>query len=164
MEYFNYVVSFSDGTVKTGITSKPFFRFQDFIQEAHRHSVKIDGFNMSPPSPKKIAAKIETQLCESQSYNAIEGHREWFLLDAMIDDEDPESNFSKYHIFDFLTNQMRLYWKIENSAYIGTNFYGKIDHEFSNVIEFASILGIAGERISATKATSIAQKMIGIPS
>lgn len=78
-DYFNYAASFSDWTFKTGVTASPLCRLQDFIQEATRHSVRVDGFLITVPSrSKRIALDVETSLCRKYEHYAIEGHREWF--------------------------------------------------------------------------------------
>ena len=49
MDWFNYVVSFSDHRAKTGVTSKPFHRLQDFIDDANALYGRLEDALRAPP-------------------------------------------------------------------------------------------------------------------
>lgn len=80
--YFNYLVLFSDLTIKTGITYKPAHRLQDYYQEVSSHNLKIVSFFITSPSHKAIALKIESEFCKRYKDNSMDGHRERFYNDA----------------------------------------------------------------------------------
>lgn len=156
--YFNYVVSFSDGTVKTGITAKPFFRLQDYIQEAHRHSVKVDGYRISQPSSKRVSLDIEKAICDKFSMAAVEGHREWFI------DKKYDATIKPSSIFKCVSTHMEIeFAKIELELLAARSMhdeFSKSKNKYSKIIDFAESLGTSGERISATRATQIAAELI----
>lgn len=95
--WFNYLVLFSDGTSKTGITKDLFYRLQDFYQEAKRHNLSIIDFYVTKPVlNKKYALEIERIFCNKYKSDAIDGHREWFKKDIRW---ASESFQKKFHIW-----------------------------------------------------------------
>jgi hypothetical protein len=168
--YYNYLVSFSDGTVKTGITKNPFYRLQDFIQEAHRHSVKIDGFEITQPVKyKKIALKIESDFCSFFSHDAIEGHREWFKEDTSwaseqyLKEREPKFDFeSKLGYLNSLRDKFDHFYYppagITPLKYLRNRW--EIKSKFQELKDLASELGKRGERMKAALATRMANEIV----
>ena len=171
-QHFNYCVKFSDRTVKTGVSSAPFFRLQDFIQEAHRHSKKVTGFTFTPPLRYKPAAHmLERWLCEQNSMYVIDGHREWFL--ETLQWCSPKTRRLVLAMEDW----SGLYFDIAREMYEKwTHFYVRYDwlrygrseqdwikdpvSRYRPAVKFAEELVASGSRISATKATALAAEMV----
>lgn len=169
--YFNYLVSFSNGTFKTGITASPFYRLQNYIQEANRHSVKVDGYEItSPLENKQTALKIETAFCKIYSFDAIEGHREWFKKDISWASEEYQKEFLS--TYDHKQNFTCLSYEL-NSLWDKHRYYGiralknykeraSINKAYEEIKKLASELGTSGSRIRAKLATEIANDMIRV--
>ena len=160
--FFNYLVSFTDGTFKTGVTSSPFYRLQDFIQEAHRHSVKVDGFEITKPSKdKKTALKIESDFCKKYAFEAIDGHREWFKRDYSLSSKKLQrelySKETRINEFKFNFYILECFWKkrigLRYLCLITKNRKIKKNHEEIQCL--ASELGSRGVRIKARLATQM---------
>lgn len=82
--YFNYLVLFSDETIKTGVSSQPIHRLQDYYQEASSHHLKVCDFYITSPTHKKISLEVESEFCKFYDYLAIEGHKERFCFDQLM--------------------------------------------------------------------------------
>ena len=172
--YYNYLVSFSDGTFKTGVTGNPFFRLQDFVQEAHRHSVKVNGFEITRPiRDKNLALKIESEFCKYFSHEAIAGHREWFKEDvSWMDDDylkihlserDQTQEFKcRFYMLKDIRDKLAPFYvppaKITIKEYLRNRW--KIISKFQELQDLASELGKRGNRIKARLATRIANQML----
>lgn len=76
-KYCNYVLSFSDGSVKVGVTSRPETRVSE-ICRAKRHAAKLIQGIYTPLCDKLDAFQIEAKLCSLLAYRANDGTREWF--------------------------------------------------------------------------------------
>lgn len=160
--YFNYLVSFSDGAVKTGITSNPFYRLQDYIQEANRHNLKVDGLTLTSPSEsKRVALDIETAICGKFSHLSIDGHREWFLDDYSWASEEFRKNrqiFVPSLDFSSIWKSLESEWKDRNSIAHQIKFIRR--NPYQKMIDLAAELGASGSRIRAALATEIAQSWL----
>lgn len=166
-QHFNYLVSFTDLTLKTGVTSSPFFRLQDFIQEATRHSIKVDSFEITSPSKsKRVALSIESAICNKFSYMAIEGHREWFKDDySWIPSQKKRKTYiEKYHFhyFQYMSLNLNELWdKHNNGSHIRLiQRCRKLKDPYVEVKKLASELGLKGGRIRAKLATEMANEII----
>lgn len=160
VKYYNYVVAFSDGLFKTGITSKPFFRLQDYIQEAHRHSLKIVGYQITAPSScKSIALKIETEICKRYAMDQVLGHREWFRPDDSWMNKATRKKLlpllNRSNDFLCFVLDMERYWDKHNLL-LSTKYRLKIiKNPYIEMIELAKELGKCGNRIKAKLATEL---------
>lgn len=164
-KYFNYIVSFSDLTLKTGITSKPFFRLQDFAQEATRHSMKVNAYEITSPSKsKKVALSIESSICKEFAHMSIDGHREWFKEDYLwIDNEIERKQYIENdHSLEYIIIVLNRTWDKHNNgehARLMQRIY-KIQDPYIEVKKIASELGARGSRIKARLATEISNKTV----
>ena len=80
-KYYNYVLSFSDGSVKVGVTSRPETRVLE-ICRMKRHAAKLVRGVYTPLCEKLEAFQIEANLCALFAYRANKGTREWFQGEA----------------------------------------------------------------------------------
>lgn len=161
----NYVVGFSDGTAKTGISSKPFYRLQDYVQEAHRHGVKVIGFKITAPAASKAhALRIETTLCAKFELYARPGHREWFFDDLLWCRPRARKLFGPETLFNHICVDLDIVWESEHRASLHwrdwMELYRRANRSYNEVKEFAQKLGSCGARISATRATALAAGMV----
>ena len=164
-QHFNYCVKFSDRTVKVGITSTPFYRLQDFIQEARRHGKTVTGFSLTPPAKSKaIALRVEKALCDLFEQYAIEGHREWFRDDLSWCRESRRAKCADDLARDVF-GSLRYEWDKENSTHALVESIRARGGDtpwrdsYASVIELAETLGRSGSRISAAKATAMASRV-----
>lgn len=168
--HFNYGVSFDDQSVKVGLTSAPFYRLQDYLQEARRHGKRVTAFTITKPAKDKASAlRVEAAVCARFEHEAIDGHREWFREDLSIFSarfrarrrrECP--NYFAELVFDILRSE----WDKENSHhYLIQRCRSRRDGQpftldkYDGVIELAEEVGKL-ERISAAKATAMAAAMV----
>lgn len=165
--WFNYLVLFSDGTSKTGITEDLFYRLQDFYQEAKRHNLSIVGFYVTKPVlNKKDALKIEKRFCDKYKSDAIDGHREWFKKDVSWASKSFQKKFNTWHDskteFKMMTYDLRDIWndslrtpveKIRNLAPIKAanlkNFSALLQH-ISEIINSKEKVKICANRETRT--------------
>ena len=73
----NYVFSFTDGSVKVGVTSRPKARLQELCRKK-RSSAKFKDGMFTPASSKESAFKTEADLCRLVRCMADKGAKEWF--------------------------------------------------------------------------------------
>jgi predicted GIY-YIG superfamily endonuclease len=77
--HFNYVVAFSDGTIKVGVTRRPMARIAELSrQKAKLNVVQPVRYACTARSTKSEALKTERNLCSLFKSQGIEGCREWF--------------------------------------------------------------------------------------
>jgi len=93
MLWFNYVVSFSDGVQKVGMTSRPFHRLQFWLLEGARHGLRVMHFELTEPLARKaIAAQVKDDIRNAFGAQAVHGHRSWFRYapagHEIIDEQD----------------------------------------------------------------------------
>lgn len=92
MWWFNYVVSFSTGLQKVGITRHPFRRLQEALLEAQRNGAIVNGFHVTPPSASKaIASKVKKTTCDHYRDIAVLGHRNWFANPLAVQAQMPRN-------------------------------------------------------------------------
>ncbi len=97
----NYVLSFSDGSVKVGVTSRPRARISE-IRRAKRGTASLVRGMLTPMSCKEAAFKTEANICRLLRKNTTSGTREWF---AGGDSE-----------FNFLSNTTGMFWILNTGA------------------------------------------------
>jgi hypothetical protein len=73
----NYVIAFTDGSVKVGVTSRPHARVAE-LRRLKRGSATLCAGMFTPLAPRAAAFKTEADLCRLLSYRRLEGTREWF--------------------------------------------------------------------------------------
>ena len=73
----NYVLAFSDGSVKVGVTSRPQLRFSE-ISRSKKGAASLVRAIHAPFCTKDQAFSIEAKLCSLLNYRAAPGTREWF--------------------------------------------------------------------------------------
>lgn len=159
--WFNYVVSFSDRRAKTGVTSKPFHRLQDFAQEATRRGVKVDGFKITAPAKTKaLALTVEASVCKQFADQSIPGHREWFYDDLEWCGRSKKLRklFGR-GVYPGLECTMEVAWMDAHAsgAWAHTRFEAP---RYNQVREFAEELGKGGARISAVRAARMAETLV----
>lgn len=152
------------------MTAKPFYRLQDYIQEANRHSIRVDGFEITAPSAhKKTALKIEAEFCKLYSFDSIKGHREWFKKDISWANEEYQkvciSTYNHKNEFICMCMDINSIWEKENSlSYLFLNKSSQdrlnIKKRLMKVKNLAAELGASGERIKAKLATRMACDMM----
>ena len=102
-KYCNYVLSFSDGSFKIGVTSRPETRLAE-ICRIKRHEAKLIQGAYTPFCEKSDAFKIEYFLCSLFSCQANNGTREWFI-----------GGINEFH---FLIQSTGMFWQsICNKSY-----------------------------------------------
>lgn len=80
--YRPYLISFSTGRIKVGITSDWRERSKYYRQEARRHGFGIVAYRPSSWFvSKKEALRIERNFCKLYKDICINNHREWFYGD-----------------------------------------------------------------------------------
>ena len=72
----NYVLAFSDGSVKVGVTSRPRTRLSELCR-SKKGAALVRGIR-APLCTKEQAFAIEAKLCSLLAYRAAPGAREWF--------------------------------------------------------------------------------------
>lgn len=114
--YFNYLVLFSDETIKTGVSSQPMHRLQDYYQEASSHNLKVIDFYITSPAYKHVALKTESKFCEFQSLKAMDGHRERFYFCDVLREvnRDMHGSFDIFRIFNEFIFSLDNMWKLEH--------------------------------------------------
>lgn len=170
LHHFNYAAAFDDQSVKVGVTSAPFYRLQDYLQEARRHGKRVTAFTITKPAKDKAAAlRVEAAVCKLFETSAIDGHREWFRENlswasarfrARRRREAPD--FFQWHVFQILRDE----WGKEHTVHYliergkarreGRQF---VHDKYERVVELAEEVGKL-ERISAAKATAMAAAMV----
>lgn len=80
----NYVIGFSDGTVKVGTTGRGSKRIKEVIKKKLKDSdcEGVLSIFMSDLRTKDEAFRIERDTCWMNRNRAIAGTREWFCEDA----------------------------------------------------------------------------------
>ena len=73
----NYVLHFSDGSVKVGVTSRPQARVSEICCSKRGIADLVRGVR-TPHCEKDSAFEIEANLCSLLKYRATDGTREWF--------------------------------------------------------------------------------------
>lgn len=101
-DYFNYVFSFTDGTVKVGVTSRPNARLKELCRKKRGLALLKDGI-FTAPSSKEKAFKTEADLCRLLGYMVQSGAREWFLDDRAD--------------FGFMTQTTGMFWNLNNGTH-----------------------------------------------
>ena len=99
--HFNYVLSFSDGTVKVGVTSRPKERLKEICRSVRHRSNFVEGMFVAT-SNKASAFKTEANICRLLSYGASNASREWF------DDERTD--------FGWITQATGMFWHLNNTG------------------------------------------------
>lgn len=81
--HYNYVIEFSDGTTKIGVTRRPNKRLIEIVQQKHKTNgcARVTSASFSPPSSKAAAFKTEKNVCRLLKKRALPGRREWFASD-----------------------------------------------------------------------------------
>lgn len=133
--YFNYLVLFSDETIKTGVSSKPIHRLQDYCQEASSHHLKVIDFFLTSPTDKKTALKVESSLCKFYDYKAINGHRERFCFDDLDEKIAIEANgkFDILNEFQNFISKLEFEWCLKNKHRILTDKIMSTEHRIKSL-------------------------------
>jgi len=159
MLWFNYVVSFSDGVQKVGVTSQPFYRLQDRLLEAARHGLTIGNFKLSEPLPSRvIAEQVKREIYEMFSGQAMPGHLDWFRY-ARPDQCDPQSDWE----FDQYWKEL---WNIPGAMQLAVyertplDFACKTAGQYHDFCEFAGELASNGQSIRPAMATRLAMTLV----
>ena len=97
--YCNYVLLFSDGSVKVGVTSRPRARIFEILRSKRGIASLARGM-LTPMSSKDAAFKTEANICRLLRKNATPGSREWF---AGGDSE-----------YKFLSGTTGMFWILNN--------------------------------------------------
>lgn len=110
--HVNYVIAFSDGTLKIGVTRRPSAR----LAELARHKVKSNSaqpvrYACTPRSSKEAALKTERTLCSILKNSSVEGCREWFEPTA----------YSVASNFAYLKRTTIMLWSINTGRALGSN-------------------------------------------
>ncbi len=101
-DHFNYVFSFTDGTVKVGVTSRPNARLKELCRKKRGSALLVDGI-FTAPSSKEKAFKTEADLCRLLGYMVQGGTREWFL--------DDRADFRS------MSQATGMFWNLNNGAH-----------------------------------------------
>jgi len=101
MTHYNYVLTFSDGTSKVGVTSCPARRIREH-RRAKRGCADPVLCMVTPPSERSKAFKTEREICRLLEYRRAGHSKEWFKRDA------PEDEFM------FLKNTTGMFWILNN--------------------------------------------------
>ncbi|WP_395009787.1 GIY-YIG nuclease family protein [Undibacterium sp.] len=144
---FNYVVMFDNGNAKTGITKNPYTRLQNYIQESLRSGIRVTGYNITPPSSKVRALRIETILCNIFHAHKIDGLKEWFS----------SNDWPNNIIGGAVSEQMTCFWKSSNCV---PTFYDFEESPYRNMIKHAASLGERGFKFNAQAAARAADKNV----
>jgi predicted GIY-YIG superfamily endonuclease len=84
-EYRNYVVCFSDGRIKIGMTSNLKRRMRHYVGEAKRSGAQqVTWWASTSFAEKHSALLMERLMCNSYKHMAIYGFREWIEGDSKI--------------------------------------------------------------------------------
>ncbi|MHB8915796.1 MAG: GIY-YIG nuclease family protein [Thiobacillus sp.] len=77
----NYVIGFSDGTVKVGTTGRGTKRITEVVRKKLKDSncEGVISYFLSDLRTKKEAYRIERDTCYLMRNNAVPGTREWFM-------------------------------------------------------------------------------------
>lgn len=78
--HYNYVIEFSDGTTKIGVTRRPNKRLAEIVTQKNKTNecATVLSVSFSPPSSKEAALKTEKNICSLLKRRALTGRREWF--------------------------------------------------------------------------------------
>lgn len=77
--HYNYVIEFSDGTTKVGVTRRPNKRLIEVVRQKNKtNECSVTWVSFSPPSSKHEAFKTERNVCSLLKKLALIGRREWF--------------------------------------------------------------------------------------
>lgn len=108
----NYVLSFSDGSIKVGVTSRLETRVAEHCR-SKRQAAKIVRGAYTPACDKEEAFQIEAKLCSLLAYRAADGAREWFS-------GEPGE-------FDFFRQTTGMFWQeVCNKGRNQELFYGEV--------------------------------------
>lgn len=77
LTHCNYVLAFTDGSVKVGVTSRPQARVVELCR-GKRNEAKLVVGMLTPLAGKEVAFKTEADLCRLVRRERIAGSREWF--------------------------------------------------------------------------------------
>lgn len=84
-DFQNYVVRFSDGRIKIGMTSNLRKRMAYYRQEANRSGIShITWWAAAAFAEKRACLLMERLLCNSYKHLAIKGCREWLGGDTKV--------------------------------------------------------------------------------
>lgn len=159
MLWFNYVVSFSDGVQKVGITSQPFYRLQDRLLEAARHGLLIEDFLLSEPLPQKaLAVEVKQDVCETFSALAMPGHADWFRF-APVDQGEPTTDEEAQQQIDALLKiPSAMRWAVYHKTPL--TFAAKTATQYHDFCKFAEELSCNGAFIRPAVATRLALTLV----
>lgn len=103
--HVNYVIAFSDGGVKVGVTSRPQYRIAELRRARKLTAVPVLCM-LTPPTGRGTAFKTEKDICGLMRNRRTDGTREWF---SSTDVEDE---------FQYLAQTTGMFWIQNNgSAY-----------------------------------------------
>lgn len=81
--HYNYVIEFSDGTTKIGVTRRPNKRLIEIVRQKNKtNKCSVTSVSFSPPGPKDAAFKTEKNVCSLLKKMALPGCREWLVTDG----------------------------------------------------------------------------------
>ena len=102
----NYVVAFTDGSVKIGTTSRWTTRVKEVVRSkiknnGIRNGISVVAYYMGEFITKSSAYRAERNTCYMNKRYAMNGHREWFKSDHQ--DAEQLHNYLRQELVLFST-------------------------------------------------------------